>query len=103
MLPYVLLMVVMEGPFPQFADRLGNLVQAGWVRKFSAGVESIKNAPKSGQLKSASSPRIVEKNQRNSKIWHKIYFSADCQHCWNFKSICIAHSEQYFEIEEEES
>ena len=31
-----------------------------WVRKFSAGVESVTSAPKSGRPKSASSPNIVE-------------------------------------------
>ena len=30
-----------------------------WVRKFSAGVESVENAPKSGHTKSVESPRIV--------------------------------------------
>ena len=34
-----------------------------WVRKFSAGVESVTSAPKSGRPKSASSPKIVEKNK----------------------------------------
>ena len=32
-----------------------------WVRKCNAGMESFKSAPKSGQPKSASSPRMVEK------------------------------------------
>ena len=32
-----------------------------WIRKFSAGVESVKNALKSGRPKTASSPSIVEK------------------------------------------
>ena len=34
-----------------------------WVRKFSAGVESVTSAPKSGRPKSASSPKIVEQNK----------------------------------------
>ena len=35
-----------------------------------------------------------------SKIRRKIYFSDDCGHGWNFKSICIALLAKYFENEE---
>ena len=55
-----------------------------WVRQFSASVRSVTSA-KSCRSKSASSPKIFF-----CKIRRKIYFSADCGHGWNFKSICIA-------------
>ena len=35
-----------------------------------------------------------------SKLRRKIYFSADCGHVWNFKSIFIALLKKYFETEE---
>ena len=59
------------------------------VGKFSADVRSVISALKSGRSKSASSLKIVNKNFF-SKIRRKIYFSADCGHGKNFKSICIA-------------
>ena len=57
------------------------------IRKFSAGVGSVTSAPNSCRSKSASSSKVIEKI---SKIRRNMYFSADCGHCWNFKSICIA-------------
>ena len=39
-------------------------------------------------------------NNYFSKIRRKIYFSADCGHGWNFKSICIVLLAKYFEIKE---
>ena len=74
-----------------------------WVRKFSAGMESVKNAPKSGRPKSASCPRIVEKIKRIVKSDARYIFQKTCGHDWNFKSVCIAHSAKYFEIENEKS
>ena len=47
MLTYVLFMLVIQGHFPQFADR--------------AGVGSVTSAPKYCRSKSASSPKIVIK------------------------------------------
>ena len=37
-----------------------------WKKKFESGVESIKNAPKSGRPKSASRKEIVSKKNRKS-------------------------------------
>ena len=37
-----------------------------WKKKFESGVESIKNAPKSGRPKSASRKEIVSKKKRKS-------------------------------------
>ena len=60
---------------------------------------SVTSAPKSGRSKFASSPKIVIK-YFFSKIRRNIYFSADCGHSWNFKSICIALLAKYFETED---
>ena len=40
-----------------------------WRKKFESGVESIKNAPKSGRPKSASRKEIVSKIKVSNKIW----------------------------------
>ena len=66
------------------------------VRDFSAGVESVTNAPKYCICKS---PKIVIKSYI-VKSDAKIYFSADCGHGWHFKSICTALLAKYFENEE---
>ena len=66
-------------------------------------MESVKNAPKSGRPKSASCPRIVEKIKRIVKSDARYIFQKTCGHDWNFKSVCIAHSAKYFEIENEKS
>ena len=71
------------------------------VRKFSADMGPVISVHKSGRSKYASRPKIVEKKFFYSKIRRKIYFSADCGHGWNFKSICIAILAKYFETEEE--
>ena len=71
-----------------------------WVRKLNAGVESVKYAPKSGRPKSACSTRIVEKLSKYTNLAQDI-FSTDYGHGQNFKCICIVHSAEYFETEEE--
>ena len=70
-----------------------------WVMKFSADVGPVIRTLKSGISKSKSSLKIVE--YLFSKIRRKIYFSADCEHVWNFKSIFIMLLAKYFETEEE--
>ena len=46
-----------------------------WKKKFESGVESIKNAPKSGRPKSASGIEIVFQNKGNHRRRCQIYSS----------------------------
>ena len=72
--------------FPQFADWLGNSVQALGLLQVHL---------KSCRSKSASSPKIFL-----CKIRRNIYFLLDCDHENIFKSISIALLAKYFENEE---
>ena len=76
--------------FSQFADRLGYSVQAYGLLQVLLNLVDL-------------NLQAVERLLNNfflSKIRRKIYFSADCGHGWNFKSICIALLAKYFENEE---
>ena len=66
------------------------------VRKLSADVGPVIGSHKSDTSKYASSPKLVD---FFSKIRRKLYFSAECGHGWNFKSICIALLAKYFKTE----
>ena len=69
-----------------------------WVIKLNEDTRPVTSAPNSCSINLQKVQRLLKFNL--NKIRRRIYFSANCRHGWNFKSICIAILVNYFASKE---